>query len=385
MADAAYVLFEKGPIDKKLIKKIFKATDKALGEEANKLTEGDFKLLKMKDDDQPIDADDSTDEAPDSEIDEIVNNDSEPEEAEEDEEDPIDVENEEAIADVLDDEQDKDIEESEEVNEAGLSLDDILKKGNDIAAKRNAEAAAKAAERNKQEIKSIWIKSLDINLDDETKSTAQLQITYSDGKVEDVDFPIGTTGEGSQFAKGDKIAGYVIPGEKYSQGDASYKAALQNLKRAFAKYGIEPTDEDVRISLIRQAFNDWRIKWMYGPEKKDDPFTAFSRTQADVEDAKLAKKILSGRGTSSKLASLRFGDKGRPSSAASKGRAVYSHGNTTIYKVGEAEEAIEEDVEDNSLAARMHQGKSMAQWAKDFKGEFDIAQLWRMASSGCDL
>lgn len=249
MADAAYVLFEKGPIDKKLIKKIFKATDKALGEEANKLTEGDFKLLKMRDDDQPIDADDSTDEAPDSEIDEIVNDDSEPEvEDAEDAEDPIDAENEEAIADVLDDGQDKDIEESEEVDEAGLSIDDIMKKGNDIAAKRNAEAAAKAAEHSKQEIKSIWIKSLDIHQDDETKSVAKLQITYTNGEFEDVDFPIGTTGSGSQFAKGDKIAGYVIPGEKYSQGDASYKAALQNLKRAFAKYGIEPTDEDVRVS-----------------------------------------------------------------------------------------------------------------------------------------
>lgn len=33
----------------------------------------------------------------------------------------------------------------------------------------------------------------------------------------------------------------------------------------------------------------------------------------------------------------------------------------------------------------MHQGKSIAQWAKEFKGEFSEDQLVKMARGGCDL
>lgn len=33
----------------------------------------------------------------------------------------------------------------------------------------------------------------------------------------------------------------------------------------------------------------------------------------------------------------------------------------------------------------MHQGKSITQWVKDFKGEFTYDQLLKMAKSGCDL
>ena len=36
--------------------------------------------------------------------------------------------------------------------------------------------------------------------------------------------------------------------ERYRQGDASYKQTLQNLKRAFAKYHLEPTDEELAIA-----------------------------------------------------------------------------------------------------------------------------------------
>lgn len=44
-----------------------------------------------------------------------------------------------------------------------------------------------------------------------------------------------------------------------------------------------------------------------------------------------------------------------------------------------------DDDEDNSMAAVVHQGKSLARWEKEFKGEFTIPQLYRMASSGSDL
>lgn len=42
-------------------------------------------------------------------------------------------------------------------------------------------------------------------------------------------------------------------------------------------------------------------------------------------------------------------------------------------------------VEDSSPAAMVHQGKSIAEWAKLFKGEFSVSQLARMALSGTDL
>jgi len=42
-------------------------------------------------------------------------------------------------------------------------------------------------------------------------------------------------------------------------------------------------------------------------------------------------------------------------------------------------------VSDDSQGAMIHQGKSIAEWAKLFKGEFTIPQLARMATSGTDL
>ena len=152
LADCDLVAFTKGPIDKDMIKKIFKATDKALGEEANKMTEGDFKLLKMKDSDEDLPVEDPGDETPDSEIEAIVSDDSADDAADDTEaEDPTDAANEEAIGDMLDSDGEE-VDESEEMNEAGMSLDDILKKGNDIAAKRNAEVDAAKAKKLEQKI-----------------------------------------------------------------------------------------------------------------------------------------------------------------------------------------------------------------------------------------
>lgn len=51
LEDCDTVLFIKGPIDKDMRKKIFKAADKALGEGANMMNEQDFRLLKLHDDD----------------------------------------------------------------------------------------------------------------------------------------------------------------------------------------------------------------------------------------------------------------------------------------------------------------------------------------------
>jgi len=95
---------------------------------------------------------------------------------------------------------------------------------------------------------------------------------------------------------------------------------------------------------------------------------AFSRTEADAK----AEAAASGKGVSK----LAFGQK-KAEQKPDRGYVTYKNGNTTIYKT-EAEE-------DNSPAAMIHQGKSMSQWEKEFKGEFTVPQLVRMASSGTDL
>ena len=373
-ADSDVVLFARGPIDKKKIGKIFNCVDKALGgsedkeANANLLTDKDFKVLELGDAPKAVESqDDDSDEVSDEEIEAIVGKDEEEEEKkrEEAERDPVDVHNEDVIGQALDAGKEKDDEDEvkESVNEAGLSLDDILKKGNDIAAKRQAEVDAEKAKKLEQKIKSIWIKDICIDTQNENNSHAPLEITYTDGKVEDFNFPIGTTGSDTAF-KGDKEYNeYAVAGERYRQGDASYKQTLQNLKRAFARYHLEPTDEDVRIAGIRNAFNDYRIKWYYGKDKKDDPMFAFSRTEADA-------KVDNAKG----ISKLAFGQQKK--AREDRGYAIYKNGNTTIYKT---------EAEDNSQASMIHQGKSMAQWQKQFKGEFTIPQLVRMAMSGTDL
>lgn len=75
LEDCDTVLFIKGPIDKELRKKIFKACDKALGEGANMMNETDFRLLKLNDDEDDFGGEnDQTDEEKiDSQVADIVN------------------------------------------------------------------------------------------------------------------------------------------------------------------------------------------------------------------------------------------------------------------------------------------------------------------------
>ena len=51
LEDSNFIVFYKGRINKKGLKKLFNITDKALGEDANRLTEGDFKIFKLNDSD----------------------------------------------------------------------------------------------------------------------------------------------------------------------------------------------------------------------------------------------------------------------------------------------------------------------------------------------
>lgn len=308
--DATAILFARGPIDKKKREKIFNCVDKALGgsddkeSNANTMTVEDFKLLDMGEaseeqktqdeieelsNTEPAPADDG-DEVSDEEIESIIGKDDDDEKAAEDEEskDPVDAHNEEVIGKALDaGKEDKDDEMDESVNEAGMSLADIVKKGNEIAAKRQAERDAEKAEKMQQKIKSIWIKEVNIDPADDNKSNAKLEITYMDGEVRDDVIPIGTTGAAKDYVKSN------VSGEKYRQMDVTYDNALRTLKKAFSQYHIEPTDEDVRVCQIRQAFSDWRIKWYYGKDKKDDPMFAFSRTEADAKAEAASSKGVS--------------------------------------------------------------------------------------------
>lgn len=95
LLDANYVVFFRGDINKDGMKKLFNLTNKAFGEDANRLVEGDFKRISFavdsstneepKDDEESVEEPENKEEAPaeedvdhetstiDDEVDEIVN------------------------------------------------------------------------------------------------------------------------------------------------------------------------------------------------------------------------------------------------------------------------------------------------------------------------
>ena len=90
LMDANYVVFFRGDINKDGMKKLFNLTNKAFGEDANRLVEGDFKRISFAvdsstNDEEPVEEPENKEEAPaeedvdnetstiDDEVDEIVN------------------------------------------------------------------------------------------------------------------------------------------------------------------------------------------------------------------------------------------------------------------------------------------------------------------------
>ena len=90
LMDANYVVFFRGDINKDGMKKLFNLTNKAFGEDANRLVEGDFKRISFavdsstdeepKDDEEPVEEPENKEEdvdhdtsTIDDEVDEIVN------------------------------------------------------------------------------------------------------------------------------------------------------------------------------------------------------------------------------------------------------------------------------------------------------------------------
>lgn len=57
LLDANYVVFFRGDISKEELKKLFNLTNKALGEDANRLVEGDFKRISFSTSSSPEDED----------------------------------------------------------------------------------------------------------------------------------------------------------------------------------------------------------------------------------------------------------------------------------------------------------------------------------------
>ena len=107
--DSDYVAFFWGPIDKDSIDKLFNTVDKALGKSANKLTDKDFKKIKMSDSDEPS-ADDTE------------------EKTEDDDEEDIDVEvdSSDEDSDIENDEDaDEDADEEEQLNEDDEEKEEI--------------------------------------------------------------------------------------------------------------------------------------------------------------------------------------------------------------------------------------------------------------------
>lgn len=64
LLDANYVVFFRGDVDKDGMKKLFNLTNKAFGEDANRLTEGDFKKISFISTDSQEEPEESKDEEP---------------------------------------------------------------------------------------------------------------------------------------------------------------------------------------------------------------------------------------------------------------------------------------------------------------------------------
>lgn len=91
LLDSDFVAFFWGHLDKKQIEKLFNVVDKALGKSANKLTETDFKKLKLNDDEsssiEDEQADENSIEEPDSNDVDDSSSEEEPEEIDSNDED----------------------------------------------------------------------------------------------------------------------------------------------------------------------------------------------------------------------------------------------------------------------------------------------------------
>lgn len=72
-----------------------------------------------------------------------------------------------------------------------------------IAAKNKADFEQiqqdEIARKNARSISSIWVKSMTIDVNNENNSVADLEITYSDGTVDEVQMQIGTTGAEGRY------------------------------------------------------------------------------------------------------------------------------------------------------------------------------------------
>jgi len=186
-----------------------------------------------------------------------------------------------------------------------VSRDDMMQS----VADKN-KSIAPSDEPSEQPIKEIWVKSLDVNENDDTKSVAKLELTYSDGSKEDVDFSIGTSGTQGG----------------YEQADRLYKELKKSMPGA--------DDLDVRLSMVRVAFNDYRIKWSYGPSKTTDKTWSFA-----------AKANNTYKNPAVKRAKKSWLDASKKNQAI-----VYQSGNTKIYKT-EAEDCDESVIPNNKAQA----------------------------------
>jgi len=371
LEDSDKVIFFKGPIDKDMVEKLFKATDKALGEDSNKLVIGDFKLLKVADTDDDFKIDNgeeaageddgiTQDEAPadeeavppsdeevtDDEVNAVLDADEANEKAAEDAEDA----NAEEDADEEDDgkaakneSKKKAVKKDKKLNEErhGLSIDDILNKGNKHAEDRNAKIAADTAKKNA--VKQVWVQDFIIDNDNDNNSFAAVQITYDDGKVEDTTMSMSTTKSGNAFKRPEETHGYFVPGQYFKQGDELYREYKHNILRGQGKTpqclpkGEQIKDADIRLAMLKFGFPS-TVKWIYGKDKMSTPWYAFSyRTEPSEEAAEYLQKA--ERKSWMEL------------EKAGRSRPIYSHGNTKIYRIHEDEEDENADGSEDAKGA----------------------------------
>lgn len=135
LLDANYIVFFRGDINKEGMEKLFNLTNKAFGEDANRLVEGDFKKISFVQGStqaapapQPSDADQVTNEPEDDYEEEPEDQEIEdqPEEDVEDAEDVEDIENSEDAGDIEDDNLDSGDEEDETASSDEKTMDEEI-------------------------------------------------------------------------------------------------------------------------------------------------------------------------------------------------------------------------------------------------------------------
>lgn len=114
------------------------------------------------------------------------------------------------------------------------------------------ELKAKQQAHRTGNIASIWVKGL--NIANPLNASAELEITFSDGRKSNSTFSLGS----------------------YGADDKLYKVCKRQMRASPLAAQRRLTEMDIYLSMMRVSFGDNNIKWFYGKNKANDQTWAFA-------------------------------------------------------------------------------------------------------------